>query len=187
MTGVYSGGLVYEYSMESNNYGLVEISGDTVTPTSDFTALQSQLAANKAPSGDGGYKSNGTAATCPDSSDTFKISESGFTGEELPSIPSGAVKYMSSGAGTGPGLTGDGSQQSGESSTPSTATPGSGSATATASQASSTASKSGSGSSSASASAGAASSLMAKGEMSFAPLVFTSVIALSTLLGALLL
>lgn len=187
MTGVYSGGLVYEYSQESNNYGLVEISGSTVTPTSDFTALQSQLAANKAPSGDGGYKSNGTASTCPDSSDTFKISEAGFTGEELPAIPSGAVKYMSSGAGDGPGLTGDGSQNSGSSSTPSAATPGSGSATSTASQASSTASKSSS-SSSSTASAGAASSLMSKGELtSFAPLVFTSVIALSSLLGAVLL
>jgi len=29
MTGVYSGGLVYEYSEEGNNYGLVTITSDT--------------------------------------------------------------------------------------------------------------------------------------------------------------
>lgn len=59
MTSVYSGGLVYEYSEEGSGYGLVKINGDSVTETSDFTALQKELASSK-PSGDGGYKDSGT-------------------------------------------------------------------------------------------------------------------------------
>lgn len=195
MTGVYSGGLVYEYSEEGNEYGLVTISGSSVSTNDDFTNLKTELANNPAPSGNGGYSTNNTVSPCPPSSDTFQLSESGFTGEELPAIPSGAVKYMSQGAGTGPGLTGDGSQNAGGESS-GTATPGSGTATSTASHASSTAastsgssskSSSSSSSSSAATSKGAASSLIIKGEFSMVPYIFTGVVAISTLLGAALL
>ncbi|KAK0634510.1 Glucanosyltransferase-domain-containing protein [Bombardia bombarda] len=45
MTGVFSGGIVYEYSQEENDFGLVNISSDgTVDLLSDFYAFQSQLA-----------------------------------------------------------------------------------------------------------------------------------------------
>jgi hypothetical protein len=182
MTGVYSGGLVYEYSEEGNGYGLVKISGDTVTTTTDFTNLASEFKNNAAPSGDGGYKENGTASTCPSSSDTFELEA--FTGEQLPALPSGAAKYMKEGAGTGPGLTGDGSQNAGGGSS-STATPGSGSATVFASGASSTGSSASSGS--AATSSGAASSLTPMGDMSLAPFIFTGIVAVSSLLGAALL
>ncbi|KAK8215404.1 1,3-beta-glucanosyltransferase [Zalaria obscura] len=175
MTPVYSGGLVYEYSEEGSGYGLVTISGSTVTKKDDFSALQSQLAANPAPTGDGGYKSDGTASTCPEAGDHWDVTD--FSGEELPAIPSGAVKYMSQGAGTGPGLTGDGSQNAGGQSS-GTATPGSGSATATATT-SSTAS---------STQSGAAGSIkLTKGEFSLAPMIFTGVVAFSTIFGAALL
>jgi len=40
MTSVYSGGLVYEYSEEPNKFGLVSISGSSVTELPDFAALQ---------------------------------------------------------------------------------------------------------------------------------------------------
>ncbi|KAI5254255.1 beta-glucanosyltransferase [Aureobasidium subglaciale] len=179
MTGVYSGGLVYEYSEEGSNYGLVTISGDTVTPKSDFTYLQAAFANNTAPSGDGGYKSSGTASSCPPNSDTWNTGD--FTGENLPAMPSDAKKYMTSGAGTGPGLTGDGSQNSGTDNV-ATASAGSGSATMTASGSSAT----GSGASSSASATGAASRL-SMGETSFAPLVMTGLVALSTLLGASLL
>jgi len=44
MTGFLSGGLVYEWSQETNQYGLVTISGSTVTPRNDFNNLKNQIA-----------------------------------------------------------------------------------------------------------------------------------------------
>ncbi|KAK5239595.1 1,3-beta-glucanosyltransferase, partial [Exophiala xenobiotica] len=109
MTGVYSGGLVYEYSQEASNYGLVEISGDSVSELPDFAALQSQFAKTANPTGDGGYNSTGGASGCPTySSPNWLVKD-----DSLPAIPAGAKKYMSQGAGTGPGLSGAGSQNAG--------------------------------------------------------------------------
>ena len=176
MTGVYSGGLVYEYSEEGNDYGLVTISGTSVTETSAFTALEAAFANTTSPSGDGGYKSSGTASTCPTEDATWNVSD--FTGDSLPAIPSGAVIYMKDGAGTGPGLTGTGSQDAGGASS-GTATAGSGTVTATATN-------SASGTASSTATKGAASSIRA-GEMGFAPLICTAVVFVSTLFGAALL
>ena len=129
MTSVYSGGLVYEYSEEGSGYGLVTINGNSVSTNSDFTALKSELADNEPPSGDGGYKSNGSPSKCPQRSHTWEVTD--FTGEELPTIPDGAKQYMGSGAGKPPGLDGPGSQNAGGTST-GTASAGSG-AVATAS------------------------------------------------------
>ena len=188
MTGVYSGGLVYEYSQEDNGYGLVDISGNNVSPNADFTALKTQLAANMAPQGNGGYKPDGSASTCPASSNTFKLRDSGFSGEELPAIPSAASKYMKDGAGKAPGLSGPGSQQagSGDNATKGTATPGSGSASVNPSTAASTGGSGAAKSSgSSAASAGAAPALMAKGDMSV--YVLAGVVTVSTFLGAALL
>ena len=115
MTSVYSGGLVYEYSQEPSNYGLVEISsdGNSVTERADFTALQQAYASTPNPSGDGGYKSSGSASQCPPASDTWNV-----TTTDLPAMPANAQKYMTSGAGAGPGNKGTtGSQTAG---TPST-------------------------------------------------------------------
>jgi hypothetical protein len=128
MTSVYSGGLVYEYSEEGSGYGLVNIRGNSVSETPDFQALQSALAKTQ-PSGDGGYKADGSPSKCPSRSKTWEVTD--FTGEELPSIPQGALQYMSKGAGKPPGLNGPGSQNAGGTST-GTASPGSG-AVATAS------------------------------------------------------
>ncbi|KAK1091688.1 1,3-beta-glucanosyltransferase [Friedmanniomyces endolithicus] len=171
MTPVYSGGLVYEYSEEGNHFGLVQISGSSVTEASDFAALASELSQNQ-PSGDGGYKSSGSPSTCPAQSSTWEVTA--FTGEELPAIPSGAAAYMKNGAGTGPGLSGSGSMSAGGSST-GTATPGSGSVTAVAS---------GGGSS---ASASSAAQALVAGELGFAPLVCGVLVLVSSLVGAALL
>ena len=42
MTGVFSGGLAYEFTEEPNNYGLIEVNGTTATILNDYTALQTR-------------------------------------------------------------------------------------------------------------------------------------------------
>ncbi|KAI0842564.1 glycoside hydrolase family 72 protein [Hypoxylon sp. FL0890] len=132
MTSVYSGGLMYEYSREGNGYGIVELSGDSdsVTDEPEFASFQSALKKYPAPSGDGGASKTTTSVACPTVDDVWDLDEWGPS--NLPAIPDAAVKYMSQGAGTGPGLKGAGSQNAGGTST-GTASPGSGSVTATAS------------------------------------------------------
>ncbi|KAJ4353023.1 1 3-beta-glucanosyltransferase gel4 [Ascochyta clinopodiicola] len=46
MTSVFSGGIVYEWFMGTNDYGLIELTSNdaSVSPYPDFTSLQSQLA-----------------------------------------------------------------------------------------------------------------------------------------------
>jgi hypothetical protein len=139
MTGVFSGGLVYEYSEEGNGYGLVTISGDTVIPNADYTYLSSAYAQQTNPSGNGGATSTSAATTCPTESSEWDVS-----GDALPAIPSAAEVYMKTGAGTGPGLDGAGSQDAGDAENESTgtATAGSGTVTETASSSSSSTAKS---------------------------------------------
>lgn len=127
-SAVYSGGLVYEYTQEPSNYGLVEIEGDTVTELDDFKTLQAAFAAQPNPEGDGGAKTDGTPSQCPPESSTWEVST-----DALPAIPENAKRFMTEGAGPGNGgLDGAGSQQAGEASS-GTATAGSGAVTATAS------------------------------------------------------
>ena len=174
MTSVYSGGLVYEYSQEPSNYGLVSIKGGSVTELPDFATLQAAFKNTANPSGDGGYRSSGTPSRCPPQSSTWIVE-----GDALPAIPAGAVKYMTQGAGKGPGLEGNnklGSQNAGGAST-GTATAGSGAASVTANR---------SGSSSSSTSTGSAASLRVP-ELSFAPIVCGIVVIASSFLGAALL
>ena len=178
MTGVYSGGLVYEYIEEGGSgFGLVTIDSTTgVTETAAFTALVNAFANTTDPSGDGGFKSSGVVSTCPTPDSTWDVTE--FTGTALPAIPAKASNYGSTGAGKGPGLTGSGSQNAGDGSS-GTASAGSGAVTATGT------SSSGS-TASASSSKGAASSLIV-GEMSMAPFVCSAIVIISTLFGAALL
>lgn len=110
MTGVYSGGLVYEYTQEEANYGLVTVSGSTVTERPDFTALRSAYLNTTNPSGDGGYRSTGGASTCPPQAMPAWVVNS----TDLPKIPEPAKKFFTAGAGAGPGNKGTtGSQNSG--------------------------------------------------------------------------
>jgi 1,3-beta-glucanosyltransferase GAS5 len=138
MTSVYSGGLAYEYSMETNGYGMVNISSDSsVIELPSFDYYQTALANNPDPSGNGGYNATGGASPCPPQDSNWNV-----TSDALPAIPSGALVYMTNGAGKGPGLSGPGSQDAGGSGTSTgTAAPGSGSVTAVYSGASSTATK----------------------------------------------
>jgi hypothetical protein len=116
MTAVYSGGLVYEYSQEDANYGLVNIAGGSVEELDDFSSLQKAYSGTPAPSGDGGAKSSQSATQCPASSEHWEVDDT--TGNYLPIMPAGAQKYFSSGAGSGPGNDGStGSQTAGGAST----------------------------------------------------------------------
>ncbi|KAL8725128.1 MAG: hypothetical protein Q9181_006532 [Wetmoreana brouardii] len=171
MTPVYSGGLVYEYTVEGDakqqKYGLVDVSSkSSATEQPDFNTLKSALANAEPPSGDGGYKPNNPKSECPSKSATWLVD-----GDGLPAMPPQAKQYFKNGAGQGVGLTGTGSQDAGAEST-GTANSGSGTTTGTGS----------SSSSSASGSKGAASGLHAP-EFSIAPLVCGLVVLASSLLG----
>ena len=170
MTPVYSGGLVYEYSKEGTSapqdlYGLVSISGSSVSENKDFSSLQSAFQSTPLPTDEGGYKPSGSPSTCPSKSSTWLVSD-----DALPAMPPQASQYFKSGAGKGPGLQGSGSQDSGSGS-PGTASAGSGQPTAT-----------GSGSSTSKSIAGGRPA-----DFSFGPLVCGLVVMASSFLGATLL
>lgn len=175
MTSVYSGGLVYEYTKEGDSkqqkFGLVDVSGSSVSELPDFSTLQQAFKNTPAPTGDGGAKTSGSASTCPAVSATWLVGN-----DTLPAIPKQAETYFKNGAGTGVGLTGAGSQDSGNES-PGSATAGSGQVTATASGSSSSASSTGK---------SAAGSISAPA-MSFTPIVCGLVVVASSFIGATLL
>lgn len=110
MMSVYSGGLVYEYSQEDSNYGLVKISGGQVTTMTDFNTLKGKFQKTPIPTGDGGYKSSGKPSDCPTKSKTWNVT---MSTDQLPAFPKKAADFLKNGCGKGPGLTGKGSQSSG--------------------------------------------------------------------------
>ncbi|KAL2142959.1 hypothetical protein VTI28DRAFT_481 [Corynascus sepedonium] len=110
MTHVYSGGLLYEYSMEPNNFGIVKIKGG-VDQTGEreeldeFEAFAAALKKWPAPKDDGGYTKTSSASECPTKDSHWDVESS-----VLPDTPPGALKFFEEGAGEGPGLDGPGSQ-----------------------------------------------------------------------------
>ncbi|KAK9453277.1 Glucanosyltransferase-domain-containing protein [Dipodascopsis uninucleata] len=107
MTPVFSGGLVYEYVQEANNYGLVKISDDLteVIPLEDYYTLQNELSKSVPPRGDGGYHANNAISECPDEVEgTWEASNT------LPELPQKAVAYLKSGPGAPLGTNGPSNQ-----------------------------------------------------------------------------
>jgi len=67
MTPVFSGGIVYQYFQSTNNYGLVEVSGNSVTTLVDYSYLSVAMA-TISPTGTAmsAYNPTLTATTCPE-------------------------------------------------------------------------------------------------------------------------
>ncbi|KAJ5793236.1 uncharacterized protein N7503_009214 [Penicillium pulvis] len=166
MTGVYSGGLVYEYAEGGNKYGLVKIDGDNVKELPDYTALRTAFSKTANPKGDGDYNSTGGANGCP----AKNAPNWNVDSDALPAMPAPAKKYLTEGAGKGTGFEGSGSMDAGTEST-TTATPGSGSVSASTSSSTSTSSK------------GAAAGLQPP-HLAMAPIAVGLVTAISALFGA---
>jgi 1,3-beta-glucanosyltransferase GAS5 len=85
MTGVYSGGLMYEYSEEGNGYGIVEISGSSVSEEAEFAAFKTALSKYPAPTGDGGFTSTTNSVSCPTQDSDWLVGS-----DTLPAIPAAA-------------------------------------------------------------------------------------------------
>lgn len=112
MTSVYSGGLMYEYAVGNNGFGIVELpSGDStnVIVKDDFGKFAKAMAENPAPSGNGGAKTTSHSVACPTKDVNWLLDTT-----DLPSLPEPAKEYMLNGPGDAPGLKGVGSQEAGE-------------------------------------------------------------------------
>jgi hypothetical protein len=132
MSSVYSGGLVYEYSQEANNYGLVQINGNSVSELPDYTNFKSALAAAPDPTGSAGATTTRVPATCPG----YVKGEWDISNDDLPATPSQAVEYIQNGAGTPLGFNGPDTQWLGNSSPSGSSAAGSGSSATTSSSSS---------------------------------------------------
>ncbi|KAF3922421.1 hypothetical protein AA313_de0205120 [Arthrobotrys entomopaga] len=111
MTGVFSGGLVYEFTQEPNNYGLVEVSTDlkSIKKRVDYNNLKEMYEKVPNPSGNGGATTTtGKPSTCP--SKVPGVWEADCT---LPQMPQKAQVYLNNGAGKALGIDGPSNQWSG--------------------------------------------------------------------------
>lgn len=85
MTSVYSGGLMYEYALEENGFGIAKIpspKASNVEEQDGFDKLAKALAENPAPQGDGGFVYPSHSVPCPTKDDEWLVDTS-----LLPAIP----------------------------------------------------------------------------------------------------
>ncbi len=90
MTPVYSGGLMYEYALEANGYGIAKIQGggDGVQEEDGFAQFADALKANPAPtSGNGGAEPTSRGVACPTKDGSWLVDST-----LLPAIPEGGAK-----------------------------------------------------------------------------------------------
>ncbi|KAK1250499.1 hypothetical protein MKX08_010502 [Trichoderma sp. CBMAI-0020] len=96
MTPVFSGGFVYEYTEEDNNYGLVNITGDTLNIMGDYNRLKAQFAKIDWKSVQS-QKASGKAPAAPKCASSL-IKEKGFDSNfTLPVPPPGVQKLIDNG------------------------------------------------------------------------------------------
>lgn len=97
MTGVFSGGLVYEFSQEDHNYGLVQVYGNqSAQLLVDYHTLAEQYAKLDMKTVEGGKPSSSspTPPTCDSELIKEKIFNKNFT---LPDVPPGAQDLIDNG------------------------------------------------------------------------------------------
>ncbi|KAL2204045.1 hypothetical protein CC79DRAFT_1360009 [Sarocladium strictum] len=108
-TGVYSGGLMYEYTIEDNEFGIVEVDGnkDNVKTGREYDNLKSALAAYPSPTSNHPAESTTHAVECPSSNSVdWQVNPT-----LIPSMPKEAEKFFDERVrGEGFGLKGAGSQ-----------------------------------------------------------------------------
>ncbi|KAI0140298.1 Glucanosyltransferase-domain-containing protein [Pestalotiopsis sp. NC0098] len=76
MTGVFSGGIVYMYFEEDNDYGLVELDGDDANTMDNYDVLSSKLAsATPSSTSMDSYEPTNSAQSCPATGDDWKAAE----------------------------------------------------------------------------------------------------------------
>lgn len=105
MTGVYSGGMMFEYSNEGNDFGIVEIKGDAATGTveelDEYDYFKSAMSNYPAPtSGNGGAATTTHAVSCP----TFEAGTWEVDPSAVPMVPEKAETFMKEGVKEGDGL-----------------------------------------------------------------------------------
>lgn len=74
MTGVWSGGIVYMYFQEDNDYGLVSVSGDEVSTLSDFSYYLEEIAKVSPSAEYSSTASNSSSTSCPTSTSNWDAS-----------------------------------------------------------------------------------------------------------------
>ena len=83
MTDVISGGIVYMYFQEDNDYGLVSIKGSAASTMKDYDTLKTRLASVQPSSTSmDDYKPTNSPAACPELGEFWKVK-----GETLPPTP----------------------------------------------------------------------------------------------------
>lgn len=108
MTGVYSGGLMYEYSVEENEFGIVELDGNKqeIKSGREYDNLKSAMSAYPSPTSNHPAESTTHAVECPSSNNRdWQVNPT-----LLPAMPKEAEKFFDERVEKGFGLKGDGSQ-----------------------------------------------------------------------------
>ena len=104
MTPVLSGGMVYEFSQEASNFGLVNINSDgSVNLLPDYATLQKQFSSLNVTSLQGSAASQkDTAAAPPQCSDSLIAASSFNSNFTLPAVPPGAQALIDNGIAHAP-------------------------------------------------------------------------------------
>ncbi|KAK3308318.1 Glucanosyltransferase-domain-containing protein [Chaetomium strumarium] len=87
MTDVISGGIVYMYHQEENDYGLVSISGSSASKLKDFDTLKTKMASvNPTGTSMSAYSPTNSPAACPELASTWQVK-----GGALPPTPDSSL------------------------------------------------------------------------------------------------
>jgi hypothetical protein len=97
MTPVLSGGMVYEYSQETSNYGLVTINDDgSAQLLSDYNSLQNQFNKLNVTLIEG-VKAQNTTTTAPKCASSLLTSSTFASNFTIPDVPAGAQDLINNG------------------------------------------------------------------------------------------